>query len=82
MFTVIDYLSQTHYNSRYCPLIGCTKTNLLVDILDKLCSFLLLCVPHLPFCLPLCLPSGRESEVGLCIDVVEACSGHQQLSSL
>lgn len=59
---------------------GCAKSNLLVDILDKLCSVLLLCFHCLSIRLPVCLPSGGQSEIGLGIDVVEACLGHQQLS--
>lgn len=49
----------------------CTQPNLLVDVLDKLGFFF-------P---PLRLPRGGQSEVGLAVDVVEACSGHQQFSS-
>lgn len=55
-------------------------SDLLVDVLDKLCSFFLLWFHRLPIRLPVRLPAGGQSEVGLGIDVVEACLGHQQLS--
>lgn len=54
------------------------EPNLLVDVLDELCSFLLYCVS---IRLPLCLPSREQPEIGLGVDVVEASAGHQQLSS-
>lgn len=58
--------------------LGCAKSHLLVDVLDKLRHLLRL---RLPVCrVAISLPAGGQSEVGLSVDVVEARLWHQQLS--